>query len=105
MDWQLYQNQRKLECMLIDIKTHCILIYDNRLRCNRCSEDYIHRLIIHHKQYFSDSVIFWSYGNYLGGRVNYYSQLINEIEKRKDNFETLCNKCHTWLHKKEGDKE
>lgn len=99
---------------LSDLKIHCILWYDKKIKCTYCDIIDIERLTIHHKSYTPNSIVYVNFGNSLTGRLSYYSALLDEIMDNPDNFETLCNMCHGLLHlhnknkvppKDEGQKE
>ncbi len=93
-----YEIDRMLNGMLADIKTHCILWYDKKIKCQYCKESDIIKLTIHHKSYNPKSVVYTSYGDSLTGRITYYSNLLDEIMDYPENFITLCNRCHKILH-------
>lgn len=93
-----YEIDRMLNGKLADIKTHCILWYDKKIKCHYCDITDINKLTIHHISYNLNSIIYLSYGNSLTGRITYYSNLLDEIIDHPDNFITLCNRCHALLH-------
>lgn len=98
-NWDQYQIEKRNIGILADIKTHCILWYGDKIKCNYCDVDDIEKLTIHHKNYFKDSIIHKEFNTIpISNRIKYYSELLEEIMIRPDNFETLCNRCHELLH-------
>ncbi len=82
---------------LPSLKRYCILKFR---RCDVCQVcDTSKKLIIHHKKYFDDSVIYKQFSDTHDGRIQYYAKLLDEIEKRPTNFNSLCMNCHDHLHK------
>ena len=100
MSWYDYDKERKLKTQLIHIKIHCMCWVSNRIVCFYYGLDDIEKLLLHHKSYFFNSIIYKPYGNSLEGRIKYYSSLINEVMVNPKNFLILCFKCHSMRHGK-----
>jgi hypothetical protein len=68
-------------------------------RCRCCANESPKQLLLHHLNYFSDSVTYDQFGNSDDERLKYYAYLLDEISAHENNFCVLCIQCHEIIEK------
>jgi hypothetical protein len=85
--WAFIQNKKSV----LRIKKHCLKLL-GRDKCHLCQKSNKQNLILHHREYFDDSVRHYQFES----ELDYQYALQDEVIKRPNNFLVLCNEpCHT----------